>query len=228
MFPTGCCAQRGCAIMDGGVGGRDEEMRIKAFTAVLAAVAALSACGQDVPSEPNALPPQPRPAPASPQASADTSVELDTSPTIEQIKRRGRLLVGVRSDAPQFAQADPSGDYRGFDVEIARIIARGIGLNPDTQIIYRRLPPTLIGQAVSTESVNVLLGPETSATRELVAVGPYAVAADGGPRYATIKPGDDAMRRQLQQILDTAVADGSWQRAYDTTLAPAGVQARPK
>ncbi|MBB5156258.1 transporter substrate-binding domain-containing protein [Saccharopolyspora phatthalungensis] len=205
-------------------------MRIRVLAAVVSATAVLSACGQSAPIEPNAVPPHNRPAPAapvppSPAPPAGDSVELDISPTLAKIKQRRLLLVGVRADAPQFVSRDPAGEYRGFDAEIARDLAKRIGLDPATQVQFRRLPPTLLQDAVTAGNVDVLLG-GTADVPQLAAVGPYAVT--DSKRYLVIKSDDRLLSDELRHMLDAAVADGSWQRAYDATLATAGISARPR
>jgi ABC-type amino acid transport substrate-binding protein len=209
-------------------------MRIRALAVAAAAVAVLSGCGQDAPAE-NALPPQNRPAPtvpvppspvaSSPAPSVGDSVELDVSPTLAKIKQRRQLLVGVREDAPQFVTRDGAGEYRGFDVEIARDLAKRIGLDPTSQVQFRRLPPSLLRDAVTSGNVDLLLG-GTAQSPQVVEVGPYVVT--DRERYLLIKSDDQVLARELRQMLDAAVADGSWQRAYDATLATAGVPARPR
>ncbi|MFI0466450.1 transporter substrate-binding domain-containing protein [Saccharopolyspora sp. 5N102] len=202
-------------------------MRIRVLAAVVAAAAVLSGCGQDVPVEPNALPgpkpPAPTTAPTSQAPSAGNSVELDTSPTLARIKQRRLLLVGVREDAPQFAARDGAGEYRGFDVEMARDLAKRIGLDP-TQVQFRRLPSTLLLDGVAAGNVDVLFG-GTADNPQLAQVGPYVIT--GSERYLVVKSDDRKLVEELQRMLDEAVADGSWQRAYDATLGAAGIQARP-
>ncbi|CAM01059.1 amino acid ABC transporter substrate-binding protein (PAAT family) [Saccharopolyspora erythraea NRRL 2338] len=204
-------------------------MRIRVLAAVLAACATLSACGGG--AQPNAVVPQPLPpAPTSTAAPPDGSVDLDGSPTVEKIKQRGKLLVGLRSDAPDMVRRVSAGEYQGFDVEVAGILAAGMGLDPRTQISYRWLPSDLRANAMTAGSVDVQLGGFDRGAPQFAGAGPYAVV--GGPgaeveHYVGFNPGDDAMGEELDRILDAAVADGRWQRAYDTALAPSGVRARP-
>lgn len=209
-------------------------MRLRALAVAVSAVAVLSGCGQDVPVE-NALPPRNWPAPtmqvppnpvgSSSVPSAGNSVELDISPTLAKIKQRRQLLVGVREDAPQFVTRDGAGEYRGFDVEIARDLAKRIGLDPTSQVQFRRLPSSLLRDAVTSGNVDFLLG-GTAQSPQVVEVGPYVVTDQ--ERYVVIKSDDRVLAEELRQMLDAAVADGSWQRAYDATLATAGVSARPR
>lgn len=200
-------------------------MRIRVL-ALVSLTAVLAACGQSPEVSQNLLPPQPpAPAPATSAApSAGTSVELSTSPTLVQIQQRRKLLVGVRADAPPaFLSRDPAGGYQGFDAEIARDLAQRIGLRPD-DVQFRRLPPAQLQNAVLSGDVDLLLG-GTADVPALKAVGPYAIT--DSERNLVIKADDRLLAEELQRMLDAAVADGSWQRAYDATLGAAGIEARP-
>ena len=48
--------------------------------------------------------------------------------TLEDVKKRGELLVGVRYDMPPFGTVDPQGNLRGIDIELAKQIAARIGV----------------------------------------------------------------------------------------------------
>ena len=200
-------------------------MRWRMLAVALAAGAAMSACGSPEQAQ-NALAPGPPPPPPVAVPSEDGSVELGGSPAVEQIKQRGKLLVGLRSDDPRMVQRVGAGEYRGFDVEIAGILASGMGLDP-AQVSFRWLPPAVRTNAMTAGSVDVQLGGFAQDAPQFAKAGPYAVTGDGAEHYVGFPPGDDAMREELQRILDAAVADGRWQRAYDGTLGAAGVQARP-
>ncbi|HWU38249.1 MAG TPA: transporter substrate-binding domain-containing protein [Candidatus Acidoferrum sp.] len=45
---------------------------------------------------------------------------------LEDARRRGSLLVGVKTDFPPFGYIDRAGKIQGFDVEIARVLARAL------------------------------------------------------------------------------------------------------
>ncbi len=45
---------------------------------------------------------------------------------LEDARRRGSLLVGVKTDFPPFGSVDRAGAIHGFDVEIARVLARAL------------------------------------------------------------------------------------------------------
>lgn len=210
------------------------ELRIRSLAALLSAAAVLSACGADPePAARPVAPPAPAPAaqPVVPPAPDSSSVELDESPGIAKIKRNGRLMIGLPADAPQLATHDERGGHAGFDVELGRAVAGQLGLNPQTQVAFRWMPPTLREEAMTSGSVDLQMGGFDPATAGAATAGPYAVVGPPGheqEQFLGFKPGDDKMREQVQQALDRAVADGSWQRAYDATLGRSGVPARPR
>nr|WP_228045951.1 transporter substrate-binding domain-containing protein [Saccharopolyspora sp. HNM0983] len=133
-------------------------------------------------------------------------------------------MVGVRNDAEEFAQRGPGGDYSGFDVEIARDLAERMGLGPQ-QVQFRRLPPSLLTNAVTSGNVDLLLGGSADSSA-LAEAGPYAVA--GEPRFAVVTADDAALVAELERMFDESVADGTWQRIYDGTLAGRGIEVRPR
>ena len=52
--------------------------------------------------------------------------------TMAKIQKRGKLIVAVRSDLPLFGYLDPkTSEYEGFDVDVAKEIARAIFGQPD-------------------------------------------------------------------------------------------------
>ncbi|MEU6127892.1 hypothetical protein ABZ805_01855 [Saccharopolyspora sp. NPDC047091] len=207
-------------------------MRTGVVAVVLAGGLALTGCSAGG-GEPEQQPPPSAPVPVSspstapqPAAAPPPPVELGGSSTLEEVRRRGSLLVGLRAEEPRFATRD-GGHYRGFDVEVTEFVVRELGLDPRTQISYRMLPPTLRDGSLARGEVDLLVGGAEPGDSGVDAVGPYAVTADGTEHYLGIKSGDAALHDRIDAALATAVRDGAWQRAYDETLATEGVQARP-
>lgn len=155
-------------------------MRIRALALVLSASAVLSACGgqpeSGAPLQPPRAPAGEAPAALPPPA----PVELDASPTIEQIRQRGKLIVGIRSDEPKFVERAGAGEYRGFDVEIAQILAERIGLDAESGVAFRRLPPELVLDAMSGGNVDVQLSGFEPSASQVTAVGPYVITGPPG------------------------------------------------
>lgn len=57
-----------------------------------------------------------------------TSTIVSTAPTLasdwQTIQRRGRLIIGVKDNLPPMGFRDPSGNLKGFEIEIARELAK--------------------------------------------------------------------------------------------------------
>ena len=89
-------------------------LRIGAMLAALALAA--TACGGDDDESVD------QGADAKPSFAADT--------TMAKIQQKGSLTVGTKFDQPLYGEKTLSGDVEGFDVEIARIIAKELGVEP--------------------------------------------------------------------------------------------------
>lgn len=249
-------------------------------------------------------------------------VQVPGSPTFATMQQRGRLVLGTKNDQPGLALQDPtSGQFTGFDVEIGRLIAAGLGFGPD-QIEYRVVPSAAREDAIARGDVDLYVGTYsiTDARKQRVGfAGPYYLAAQDllvraddpsitGPQtlqgkrvcsstgstpiqrvqeqnltqsvvqfqnysqcvdalrggqvdtvttdnailagyaaqtpdqlrvvgqpfvdaeepYGVGMPRDDAaLRAKANDLLQAAVADGTWQRLYDATLGRSGVPAAP-
>jgi len=92
--------------------------RVLGWAASVAAVAALIACGRD--AEPEATVETPA------SATVQSSGEVVASPTLQAIKRRGRLNCGVHQGLVGFAYIDNRGEWRGFDADFCRGLAAAI------------------------------------------------------------------------------------------------------
>lgn len=99
-------------------------------TLALAALALFANCGGDgggsstpgtaTAPRPSIVPTSTAPRPAIPPGSA-----------MDQIRARGKLVVGVKFDQPLFGFRDPkSGEIDGFDIAVAYELARSMGLKP--------------------------------------------------------------------------------------------------
>lgn len=88
---------------------------------------------------------------------------MPSGSTMKRIQERGRLIVGVSQDKYQVGYLNPlTGDLEGFDIEIAKLIARAI-FGDETRIQYRavvsatRIPMLMSGEVdmvVSTFTIN--------------------------------------------------------------------------
>jgi putative glutamine transport system substrate-binding protein len=91
----------------------------------LTTVLVLAACGTKDNSDSGA---------SSPTTSASASEATDGTPTIDAIKSKGKLVVGVKFDTRLFGLKDPaSGNVEGFDIDIAKGLAKQL-LGDETKI----------------------------------------------------------------------------------------------
>ncbi len=80
--------------------------------------------------------------------------------TLDVAKRRGKLVVGVKTDFPPFGYLDQSGRNVGFEVDIARYLAKAL-LGDESKLEFMRVP---IGSRVTilrSGTVDALLGTVT-------------------------------------------------------------------
>lgn len=94
-----------------------EGIAIRRSAAAVVLCALLSACGQAEPSADE------KAVKALAKSSTPERYEPAASPTLEAIRRRGRVVCGVNPGLPGFAFPDARGEWRGFDVDICRAVA---------------------------------------------------------------------------------------------------------
>lgn len=69
---------------------------------------------------------------ATPAWTQDSKPAFPEGSTMDTIQKRGRLIVGIKYDQPGIGLMNPStGKVEGFDVEMSRIVAKALGLEPD-------------------------------------------------------------------------------------------------
>jgi glutamate transport system substrate-binding protein len=287
---------------------------------LLAGALALTACGrEDNPAGANTLGGQGAPALSHPVAS---NVQVEGSPVFQAMTQRGRVVIGVKEDQPGLGFKDATtGEYSGFDIEIARMVAAGLGFGPD-QIDYKPIPSAAREDSISRADVDYYVGTYTinDKRKQLVSfAGPYFQAGQSllvradetditGPQtlkgkkvcsasgstpiqrvrdqgltepenivefqtytqcvdqlltnqvdavttddavlagYASLQPDelklvgetfseepygiglqkdDTALRNKINDLLQGAYDDGTWQRIYDATLGLSGATANP-
>ena len=100
-----------------------------AATALVAALG-LSACGQSGSPTPGTG--GGASGSAAPTYEVASDVAITGSPTYDKIKAAGKVVIGVKADQPGIGIKDAaSGEFSGFDIEIAKLMAAGLGLAPD-------------------------------------------------------------------------------------------------
>jgi polar amino acid transport system substrate-binding protein len=95
-----------------------------------------------------------------PVGSCDATASLRPStrvgPAVEAIRHRGRLIVGVDQSTNLFSFRDPvSGELQGFDVDIAREVARDVVGDPN-KVEFRLLTSADRIQALELQTVDIV------------------------------------------------------------------------
>jgi glutamate transport system substrate-binding protein len=108
----------------------------------------------------------------------NTDAKVPGSPTFDKIKAAGTVRVGVKADQPNLGYKDTSGKRCGFDIEIAQMIAAGLGVDP-SKIQYSEIPSANRESAIKGGQIDYYVGTYsiTDERKKLVAfAGPYFVA----------------------------------------------------
>jgi glutamate transport system substrate-binding protein len=89
------------------------------------------------------------------------NVQVPGSATFAKIQQAGRIKMGVKNDQPGLGVQDPTnGQYTGFDIEMGRMIAAGLGVSPD-RIDYVVVPSAAREDAISRGDVDYYVGTYT-------------------------------------------------------------------
>jgi glutamate transport system substrate-binding protein len=98
--------------------------------------------------------------------------------TMANAASTGKLRVGIKFDQPGFGKQALSGSYEGFDVEIAKIVAAGLGLKPE-QIEFSEAPSARREEVIEAKKVDMVVATYTINDKRKARVsfaGPYYVA----------------------------------------------------
>ncbi|QCB96854.1 glutamate ABC transporter substrate-binding protein [Arthrobacter sp. PAMC25564] len=144
-----------------------------AATAALAL--SLSACGGTAGS------PAPTATSDLPYKVAD-NVSISGSPTFDTIKSSGKVRIGVKQDQPGLGFKDAAtGEYSGFDIEIAKWIAASLGISKD-KIEFKPIPSANRESAITNGDIDYYVGTYsiTDKRKQLIDfAGPYFVTGQG-------------------------------------------------
>ncbi|MGW6197895.1 glutamate ABC transporter substrate-binding protein [Kribbella sp. NPDC055110] len=107
-----------------------------------------------------------------------SGVDVAGSTTFTKIKSAGKVTVGVKADQPNLGYKDANGKRCGFDIEVARMVAAGLGVDPD-KIEYKEIPSANRETAIAGGEIDYYVGTYsiTDKRKKLVSfAGPYFVA----------------------------------------------------
>jgi glutamate transport system substrate-binding protein len=100
------------------------------------------------------------------------------SPTYDKIKSAGTVKVGVKADQPNLGYKDVSGKRCGFDIEIAQLVAAGLGIDP-AKIQYSEIPSANRESAIKGGQIDYYVGTYSITDKrknDVGFAGPYFVA----------------------------------------------------
>jgi glutamate transport system substrate-binding protein len=115
-----------------------------------------------------------------------TGVQLGNSTTFLQMAARangrGQIVIGVKDDQPGLGYLDPKTHaYTGFDIEIAELVAAGLGFRRD-QILFVAVQSVNRENAIQNNSVDLVIASYSyTADREnlISFAGPYFKTTEG-------------------------------------------------
>ena len=81
-----------------------------------------------------------------------TAAVADAQGTLETVKKRGKLIAGVKTDFPPFGYVDAGGKNLGFDVDVAHLFAKAL-FNDDNQVELVAVTTTLAPRSASPAAV---------------------------------------------------------------------------
>ena len=160
--------------------------RLSTVAATGALALLLAACGSSDVTVPEA-------GGSSEPAPADSSAtEFEAGTTMAKLSEAGTLRVGTKFDQPGFGLKGLSDTPEGFDVEIAKLIASGLGIGADG-IEYTEAPSKLREQLIQDDKVDIVAATYTinDKRKELIGfAGPYYEAGQD----LMVKKDNDAIK----------------------------------
>ncbi|MGX6602589.1 glutamate ABC transporter substrate-binding protein [Micromonosporaceae bacterium Da 78-11] len=106
------------------------------------------------------------------------SVNFAAGSTMEKLNKAQKLRVGTKFDQPGFGLKGLSGKPEGFDVEMAKIVAKGLGI-PEDKIEYTESPSTVREQVIQQDKVDIVVATYTINDKRKAVIdfaGPYYIA----------------------------------------------------
>ncbi|BDG60146.1 basic amino acid ABC transporter substrate-binding protein [Caldinitratiruptor microaerophilus] len=131
--------------------------RLALVGVILSLVLSMAGCGGGQPAAPQSgqssatqSSPQSQPAaqaPSAPQPSAGAAPQAPEGGHIAAIKKAGKLVIGTSADYPPFESLDQNNNIVGFDIDLAREIAKELGVELEVlNITFDGLIPALLAK----------------------------------------------------------------------------------
>jgi len=111
--------------------------------------------------------------------------------TMAKLNSAGKLRVGTKFDQPGFGLKGLSGKPEGFDVEIAKLVAKALDI-PEDKIEYTETPSTVREQVIQQDKVDIVVATYTINDKRKAVIdfaGPYYIAGQS----ILVKAADNAI-----------------------------------
>lgn len=145
-------------------------------------------------------------------ATASLRPTPDDGPNVQAIRRHGRLIVGIDQSTNLFSFRDPaSGELQGFDVDIAREVARDL-LGGPAKVEFRLLTSPERISALQDGTVDIVVKAMTITCARAEQIAFSTVYFDARQRLLVPKdspirgPSDLAGKRVCSQVATTSLA----------------------
>lgn len=86
--------------------------------------------------------------------------KVDAQSALETVKKRGKLVVGVKTDAPPFGTVAPNGKNVGFDVDTAHHLAKAL-FNDENQVQLVAVTAATRAPFLQSEKVDIIIAAMT-------------------------------------------------------------------
>jgi polar amino acid transport system substrate-binding protein len=145
-------------------------------------------------------------------ATASLRPSTAVGPAVDKIRRRGRLIVGVDQSTNLFSFRDPvSGELQGFDIDIAREVARDVVGDPD-KVEFRLLTSADRIHALELQNADIVANAMTITCERAEQIAFSTVYFEANQRLLVPKdspvqgPADLAGKRVCSQVDTTSLA----------------------
>jgi glutamate transport system substrate-binding protein len=112
---------------------------------------------------------------AAPEPEVSEAPEFEAGTTMAELSEAGSMRVGTKFDQPGFGLQGLEGQPEGFDVEIAKIIAGAMGIEPDS-IEWVESPSAVREQVIEDGDVDMVVATYTineERAQRITFAGPY-------------------------------------------------------
>jgi polar amino acid transport system substrate-binding protein len=140
-------------------------------------------------------------------------------PALDRIMAKGQLIVGTSGEQPPMTVTTKNGDLIGLDIDIARAMAQGLGVD----IQFAKMPFAELLPALEAGKVDMVISGMTitpARNRKVAFVGPYYVSGKGilalEKRYAELQ---DANGLNAPEVT-VATLENSTSATFAETLMP--------